>query len=172
MNDRANTPKRGYLGRGLLVVIALAGLGLVAVAGAGYRWFGDQRLHLLLALIASLVLLFAHSWISIYLIGTSRLIAKTVTAHGFDPTEDTVRRRLVRRALPWLVGAAIAVVAAFLSGAFAMIRQGEARPHFWHHAIFFAALALQLPAILAARPGLAETERRVRELDARIDRPS
>ena len=172
MNERANAPERGYLGRGLLVVIALGGLGLAAVAGAGYRWFGDQRLHILLALIVSLILLFAHSWISIYLVGTARLIRKTVAEHGFDPQEDDLRRRLVRRALPWLLVAALGVLAAFASGAFAMIRQGDARPQFWHHAIFFAAFALQFVALYAARPALAETERRIRALDLRIDSSS
>jgi hypothetical protein len=168
MNERANAPKRGYLGRGLLVVIALGGLALVAVAGAGYRWFGDQRLHILLALIVSLLLVFAQLWISIYLVGTSRLIGKTVAAHGFDPAEDDLRRRLVRRALPWLVLGALAVLAAFLSGAYAMVRQGYLHPRYWHHGIFFATLVLQFAALYAARPGLVETERRIRELDGRI----
>lgn len=168
MNERANAPKRGYLGRGLLVVIALGGLGLVSVAGAGYRWFGDQRLHILLALIVSLILLFAQSWISIYLVGTGRLIGKTVKAHGFDPGEDDLRRRLVRRALPWLGVAALGVLAAFSSGAISMIRQGDAQPRLWHHAIFFAAFVLQFAALVAARPGLVETERRIRSLDQRI----
>ncbi len=168
MNERANAPKRGYLGRGLLVVIVLGGLGLVAVAGVGYRWFGDQRLHILLALVVSLLLVFAQSWTSIYLVGTSRLIAKTVSEHGFDAQEDDLRRRLVRRALPWLLVGALAVLAAFLSGAFAMVRQNELHPRYWHHAIFFAALALQFVAAYAARPGLVETERRIRALDGRI----
>ena len=168
MNERANAPKRGYLGRGLLVVIALAGLGLVAVAGAGYRWFGDQRQHILLALVVSLILLFAHCWILIYLAGTARLIGKTVAAHGFDPGEDDLRRRLVRRALPWLLLAALGVLGAFVSGAYAMIRQGEARPLQGHHAAFFAAMALQVAGLFAARPGLIETERRIRALDSRI----
>jgi hypothetical protein len=172
MNERANAPRRGYLGRGLLVVIALGGLGLVAVAGAGYRWFGDARLHVLLALIVSLLLVFAQMWISIYLVGTSRLIKKTVAAHGFDRGEDDLRRRLVRRALPWLVLGAFAVLAAFLSGAFAMIRQGELHPRYWHHGIFFATLVLQFVAAYAARPGLAETERRIRALDGRIGSPT
>ncbi|HEV7669285.1 MAG TPA: hypothetical protein VGS22_12220 [Thermoanaerobaculia bacterium] len=168
MSERGNAPRKGYLGRGLLVVIAFGGLSLVAVAGAGYRWFGDQRLHILLALIVSLLLVFAQSWISIYLVGTSRLIAKTVAAHGFEPQEDELRRRLVRRALPWLLLGAFAVLFAFLSGAFAMIRQGELYPRYWHHAIFFATLVLQFAALYAARPGLAETERRIRALDVRI----
>lgn len=168
MNERANAPKRGYLGRGLLVVIALGGLGLISVAGAGYRWFGDQRLHLLLALFVSLLLVFAQSWILIYLLGTSRLIGKTVAAHGFDGQEDDLRRRLVRRALIWLVLGALAVLFAFLSGVFSMIRQGEAYPRYWHHGIFFVALGLQFAALYAARPGLIETERRVRALDGRL----
>jgi hypothetical protein len=172
MSERANAPRKGYLGRGLLVVIAVFGLGLIAVAGAGYRWFGDQRLHILLALVVSLILLFAHSWISIYLVGTARLIKKTVAEQGFEPVEDDLRRRLVRRALPWLVVAALAVLAVFLSGSLAMVRQGESTPRLWHHAIFFAAFALQFAALYAARPGLVETERRIRALDSRISRSS
>lgn len=168
MNERAKAPQRGYLGRGLLVVIALGGLALVAVAGAGYRWFGDQRLHILLALIVSLILLFAQSWILIYLVGTARLIAKTLKAHGFDPGEDDLRRRRVGKALPWLLVAALGVIAAFSSGAFAMIRQGEVRPQQWHHAIFFAAVALQFATLRVAGPALVETERMIRALDSRI----
>ncbi len=171
MNERANASKRGYMGRGLLVVIAIFGLELVAVAGAGYRWFGDQRLHILLALIASLILLFAHSWISIYLVGTARLISKSVAEHGWDAVEDASRRRFVRRALPWLGVAAVAVLAAFLSGALSMVRDDVSAPRIAHHVIFFVAVALQAVALVTARPALAETERRIRALDARIGSP-
>ncbi len=168
MQNGANTPKRGYLGRGLLVVVGLAAVGLLAVAGGGYHWYGDVRLHVLLALVISLLLLFAHLWMLIYLSGTGRLIRKSVAAHGFDPNEDDLRRRAVRRARLWLPLAALGVLAAFLSGAVAMIRQGELYPRYWHHAIFFAALALQLAALWTARPALMETERRIRALDGRI----
>ena len=170
--SEARPERRGrekYLGRGLLVLIAVAALGLVAVAGAGYHWFGgdpgDRHLHLLLALIASLLLLFAQSWILIYLAGTGRLIGKTAAEGGLDPAANAEARRLRRRALPFLVLAALSVLAAFLSGALAMVGLISNE---LHGAFFFVALVAQAGALWAARPALAETERRIRAIDREV----
>ena len=85
------------MGRALLIVGAMATLGLLASAVVGYLLAGatdaNMPLHVLISLAASLLLLFSHCWIMFYLIGTGKAIKEAVNENGLEPAliEETKR---------------------------------------------------------------------------------
>jgi len=76
------------MGRALLIVGAMATLGLVAAAVLGYMLPGpvgpDMSRHVLVSLASCLLLLFSHCWIMFYLIGTGKAIKDAVNEHKLD----------------------------------------------------------------------------------------
>ena len=63
------------MGRALLVVGWISTAGILAAGVIGYlplATFSKMTPHILLAFIASLLLLFSHCWIMFYLIGTRK----------------------------------------------------------------------------------------------------
>jgi hypothetical protein len=133
----------------VLLILGVAGtLGLVAAAAAGYGMLGgpdpQMHAHALLSLAATLVLMFSHTWIVLYLLATGRVMADTVAARGLDRGVLERARRLRLRALPWLLAAVVALIATFLLGSAAF----SGRILGWlHHGFFYLALLLQIAAI-------------------------
>ena len=74
------------MGRALLMVgwVATGGLLLTAVLGYRVGLQGAMGWHLLAALFSTLLLLFSHSWILFYLIGTGKAIKSAAKEHGLD----------------------------------------------------------------------------------------
>lgn len=157
------------MGRALLVLGVLGTAGLVAVAALGYglgRAADAQvRQHVLLGLAASLLLIFSHTWIVLYMLTTGKVIAQVVRERGYPAELLEQARRLRLRVIPWLLAALTAVAVTFLTGS--AVLSGVVRPAV-HQALFFLALVLQVAAMVAERRVLAEHERLAADLGRRI----
>ncbi len=157
------------MGRALLALGLLGTAGLIAAAVLGYGLKGaadtQVRAHVLLSLAASLVLMFSHTWIVLYLLATGRVISGVVREKGFE-TELLERARRPRlRAIVLLVAALAAVGGTFMSGGGAL--SGTA-PAALHHALFYVTLLLQGGAMFAERRVLADQESLAIELGRRL----
>jgi hypothetical protein len=155
--------------RGALLVLGL--LGTVVLIGAGALGYGlggaaeeQVRSHVLLSLAATLVLIFSHTWIVLYLLATGRVISQAAAERypggaGGDAAVAVLlerARRLRLRALPWLLAAIGALAAAFLTGSAAA---SGSIPAPVHQALFYVTLAAQGAAMLIERRVLAEHDR-------------
>lgn len=152
------------LGRGLLLVGVLAALGFAATAVLGYPLAGNtdpglQR-HILVGLASTLLLLFSHGWILLYLIATGRVIRQT------EPGHVEAARRFKLRCFPPLVLAMALAVATFVLGAGAFTAQAEPAVH---HALFFATLAAQALALWIEWRVLDDNERLLGEIGERLE---
>src|SRR3954469_17990722 len=108
------------MGRALLIVGALATLGVIAAAVVGYTLHGpmDDHMprHVLIGLASSLLLLFSHCWIMFYLIGTGKAIKDAVKERGLDPAFIEETKRFKNQSYPWLMLAMGLVMATFILG--------------------------------------------------------
>src|SRR5215510_12847891 len=109
------------MGRALLIVGAMATLGLLASAVLGYGLASptdpEMPRHVLIALASSLLLLFSHCWIMFYLIGTGKAIKDAVRDHELDPAFAEETKRFKNASYPWLMLAMGLVMATFILGA-------------------------------------------------------
>lgn len=158
------------LGRALLVIGLLAALGVVASAALGYAAPPESEIeqlqpHVLAALAAVLLLLFAHCWILFYLIGTGRALRQVVQEYGLDPALPKEAGRIQGEAVPWLLLAMGLALGTFLLGAGAA---ANALPPWAHHGLAWAALAAQLYALWTERRVLAAHEALIADVDRRI----
>jgi transglutaminase-like putative cysteine protease len=158
------------LGRALLVIGLLAALGIAASAAVGYAAPPASEIeqlqpHVLSALAAVLLLLFAHCWIVLYLIGTGRALRSVVREYGLDPSVMAEAGRLQGEAVPWLLLAMGLALGTFLLGAGAA---ANALPAWVHHGLAWAALAAQLYALWTERRVLAAHEDLIADVDRRI----
>lgn len=155
------------MGRALLVVGWLATAGLVAAGVIGYGWTGPRELglHLMVALITSLLLLFSHTWIMFYLIGTGKAIKTAVTEHDLEPELIEKTREFKNRSYPWLMLAMGVAMALFILGGGVAT---ETLPAWTHQALFFVTLIVQVRTLLVERSVLVENERLMRSLDRRL----
>ena len=157
------------MGRSLLFVGLLGTVALAVAGGLGFGLHspsdpGMQR-HVVAALVASLPVLFSHSWILLYLLGTGKVIGTAVRDGGLDPALLAESRRLRRVCYAWLLLAAGLVAADFLIGG--AVAANAARP--WvHHALFWTAFAAQAIALWAEWRGLTANERLLGEVDGRL----
>ena len=157
------------MGRALLVMGLLGTAGLIAAAALGYSLTGvaaeQVRQHVLLSLAASLVLMFSHTWIVLYMLATGKVISRVVRERGYPEELLEPARRLRLRFIPWLLAAAAAVIATFLTGG--LVLSGGAPPAV-HHLLFYVTLVLQGAAMVAERRVLAEHERLAGDLGRRM----
>jgi hypothetical protein len=148
------------MARALLIFGWLGTAGLIAAAVLGYtapRAADPHALqgHVLMSLGATLVVMFSHTWILLYLLATGRVLSQVAAARGFEPELAERARRLRLRALPWLLVVLAAVTATFLLGGNAF---GGRTAAAIHHALFYVTLVLQLSAMTVERRVLAEHE--------------
>lgn len=104
------------MGRALLVVGWSGAAGLLVSLLLGYSTAeadGGSGLHLQLALVSCLLLLFAHSWILFYLLGTRRAVRSALAEHPRVPAFGDRYGSLLRRS-QWLLWPAIASLLALL----------------------------------------------------------
>lgn len=131
------------MGRALLILGWLATLGLVATAALGFQVTREAGIgsHLLAALLSTLLILFSHSWIMFYLIGTGKAIKEAVAREGLavELVEET--KALKNRSYPWLMLAMVLAMATFILGG--GVDTG-ALPAWLHQAMFFITLLVQL----------------------------
>lgn len=160
------------MGRALLIVGALATIGLLATAVVGYALpepFGTKDLstHLLLGVLASLLLLFSHCWILFYLIGTGKALKQAVAEHGLEPEIVEQTRRFKTRSNPWLMLAILLAMATFVLGGGVVTKMVAG----WvHHALFVATFAAQVWALWVELEVLTANEKLMRSVDRRLRR--
>lgn len=157
------------MGRALLVIGWLATLGLAAAAGLGYAIpvpeLTAARTHIFASLIATLLLVFAHCWIFLYLLGTGRLIRKVVADYGLEDSLIEATRQLHRDLFPPLLTALGLTIATFVLGSGAL---AGGVPAWVHHGLFYATLVVQVRALWVEQRVLADNARRIAGLDARL----
>ncbi|HEX5760195.1 MAG TPA: hypothetical protein VF121_13475 [Thermoanaerobaculia bacterium] len=156
------------MGRALLVVGWMATLGFAGSAAVGYllpRVEEGMRLHVLLGLASSLLLLFSHCWIMFYLIGTGRAIKDAVRTSGLPPELYERTKDFKNRSYPALMLALGLAMATFILGG--GVYTG-AVPLWVHHALFYATLAAQLWALRLEARVLAENDRLMGDINRRL----
>ncbi len=157
------------MGRALLIVGAMATLGVAAAAVVGYTLHGatdtNMPLHVLIGLASSLLLLFSHCWIMFYLIGTGKAIKDAVKENALDPAIVEETKRFKNASYPWLMLAMALVMATFILGG--GVATGSVRT--WvHHVLFYLAVAAQGYALLVEWRVLTENERLMGDVDRRL----
>ena len=157
------------MGRALLAVGVIATLGLIATAVLGYRLPGpaDPAMprHVLAALVASLLLVFSHCWILLYLIATGRAVRQAVREYDVEALVDGEARRLRRKVLPWLLLAVGTALGTFVLGAAVITGAAAAVVH---HVLFYVTLGMQAVALWIESRVLAANERLLGEIDQRL----
>lgn len=141
--------------RSILVVGCLVVAGLVAT---GF-WLGAEQAyipHLLVGLGVTLLALFAHVWVLLFLLATGRLLARGAR-EGVVPDDVLAQAaRLRRRCWPWLGAAVVVVMASFITG-------GGVSTHYIsprvHRTAFWAALVFQAVALWVEGRSLAAHDR-------------
>ncbi len=157
------------MGRSLWFLGALATLGVAVTAGLGYGLHspadpGMPR-HVVAALASSLLLMLSQVWILLYLLATGKVIRDAVREGGLGPAPLITLRHLRRVCYPAILLAMALVMATFLVGG-AVASKGS--PPWVHHALFWAALAVQAVALWIEWWGLAGNERLLVEVDRRL----
>jgi 4-hydroxybenzoate polyprenyltransferase len=161
------------MGRALLIVGAMATLGLIASAVFGYGLDGpagrqvgpEMSRHVLVALASSLLLLFSHCWIMFYLIGTGKAIKEAVRDHGLDPAPVEDTKRFKNESYPWLLLAMGLAMATFILGGGAFT---QAVPVWVHHGLFYLTLAAQARALQLEYRVLNQNERLIQRIDGEL----
>ncbi len=153
------------MGRTLLVLGWLAAIGLLVAAGFGYQAeAGGAAMtpHILIAFFSSLLLLFAHSWVMFFLIGTGKAIREAVGRLRLDEQIIEETKRYKNESYPWIMAALGTVIATFVLGGGAY---AEAIPSWIHHGLFWLTAAVQFKTLVIEGRVLLENDR----LMARID---
>lgn len=157
------------MGRSLWFLGALATVGIAVTAAFGFGLSspadpGMPR-HVVAALASTLLLILAHSWILLYLLGTGKVIRDAVRDGGLDPVPLARSRRLRRICYPAILLAAVLIMATFLVGG-SVAAKGA--PPWVHQALFWAAIAVQAVALWIEWWGLAANESLLVEVDRRL----
>jgi len=154
------------MGRSLLIVGALGTIAVAVAGGLGYGLSSPadagMPTHIVAALVAILMVMFAHSWILLYLLGTGRMIHDTVRTGGLDPALLAESRRLRRVCYACLLAAAALVMATFLVGGAVA---GKGVPPWVHHLLAWVAAAAQGLALWIEWRTLAANERLMGNVD-------
>lgn len=156
------------MGRALLILGWLATLGFVATAFLGYGIADDFELmtsHILLALLASLLVLFSHSWIMFYLIGTGRAIKEAVQENHLEADLIEETKKFKSASYPWLMLAVGLVIATFVVGAGVYT---NVLPRWVHHTLFYLTAVVQGWTLVLEGRVLVANERLMNDIDRRI----
>ena len=148
---------------GLLTLAAVGTLSLLATVLLGYRVPGEVatlKTHFMAALLSTIFLVMAHSFIMFFLIATGVEMKEMEKAAGRG---DSFRRRTVAlksRIFPLLTGALLLVIANFILGAAAHTR---ALPAWVHEVTAWATVATSLAAFARAWRVLGDNNRLIAE---------
>jgi len=160
------------MGRALLIVGAMATLGLAAAAVLGYMLQGpvgsEMSRHVLVALASCLLLLFSHCWIMFYLIGTGKAIKEAVNENGLEPFLIEETKRFKNASYPSLMLAMTLAIATFVLGG--GVATG-AVPSWVHHVLFYATVVVQARALWIENRVLVENERLMADINGRLSGP-
>lgn len=159
------------MGRALLIVGAMATIGLAVTAVLGYFLQGpvgpEMSRHVLVALASCLLLLFSHCWIMFYLIGTGKAIKEAVNEHKLDPNLIEETKRYKNRSYPPLMLAMALAMATFILGGGAAT---GVLPVWIHHVLFWAALAAQARTLWIEKSVLEANEKLMADIDRKLVR--
>jgi hypothetical protein len=148
---------------GLLTLAAVGTVGLLATVLLGYRVPGEVAAlkgHFMAALLSTMFLVMAHSFIMFFLIATGVEMKEMEKARGGG---DSFRRRTIAlksRIFPLLTGALLLVIVNFILGAAAHTR---AVPAWVHEATAWATVATSLAAFARAWRVLGDNNRLIAE---------
>jgi len=164
------------MGRALLIVGAMATLGLIASAVLGYGLEGhvgretapEMSRHVLVALASSLLLLFSHCWIMFYLIGTGKAIKEAVAEHSLEPALIEETKRFKNESYPSLMLAMALAMATFILGGGAAT---GSLPVWIHHGLFWAALVVQARSLWIEKGVLEQNEKLMADIERRVSPP-
>ena len=152
------------MGRALLIVGSLATVGLVATAVVAY--LGQPfTVHVLVALLSSLLLLFSHCWIMFYLIGTGKAIKAAVAEHGLESELVAETRLYKNRSFPWIMLAMGLAMATFILGGGVYM---QAVPTWVHHSLFWITLVVQLRTLWIEQQVLVANHRLMMGINQRL----
>ncbi len=134
------------MGRALLMVGALATLAFIATGVLGYMVVDSPTVdrHVVLGLAAGFLLLFSHSWIMFYLIGTGKVLKEAVAEHGLPEEWIERTKEFKNRSYPWLMIAMGLAMATFILGGGVETR---VLPKWVHWSLFYLAVAAQFRAL-------------------------
>lgn len=153
------------MGRALLILGWLATMAVIATGVMGYLLGGAlTRLtpHVLTGLVASLLLLFAHSWVMFYLIGTGKAIKDAVRENGLDPELAERTKPFKSRSYPWLMIAMGLIIATFVAGGAYV---AGAAPSWIHEVLFYVTCVVQVWTLLLEGRVLMANERLMNEIN-------
>jgi 4-hydroxybenzoate polyprenyltransferase len=156
------------MGRALLIVGWLATLGLAVTAVIGYLLGSSVTAlqpHLLLGLVACLLLLFSHSWVMFYLIGTGKAIKDAVHENHLETELSERTKSFKNRTYPWLMAAMGLAIATFVLGGGYV---AGAVPSWIHVVLFYATLVVQVWALVLEGRVLLQNERLMNEINQRL----
>jgi hypothetical protein len=157
------------MGRALIMVGWLATAGLAATGWLGF-WVRDGasfEIHVLLGLASVLLLLFSHSWIMFYLIGTGKAVKEAVARCSLEARFVQETKDLKNLSYPILMLATGMAMATFIVGG------GVATkliPAWIHQLLFWATLLVQLRALLREGHVLARNRRLMAEVESLAER--
>ena len=155
------------MGRALLMIGWLAALGLLIAGFHGYRVDGTDGLsrHVLLALLASLLLLFSHCWILFYLIGTGKVIKGAVVEYGLDPKILDQIREFKNQTSPWLLLAMILAITTFVLGGAVVTKTV---PAWAHQTLVYVTVVVQIVTLRRETRVLIANERLISDINRRV----
>jgi 4-hydroxybenzoate polyprenyltransferase len=155
------------MGRALLILgwLATAGLLVTGIVGFQVEPVGGLGLHLLVALFSSLLILFSHTWIMFYLIGTGKAVKTAVAEHELDAEYAARTIEFKNRSYPWLMLAMGVVMTTFIIGGGVATRVIPS----WIHAVLFGiALLVQIRSLILEGEVLLANDRLMKEVDQAI----
>ena len=155
------------MGRALLILGWLATVGLLSAGLLGFQVTPESGvgLHLLVALFSSLMILFSHSWIMFYLIGTGKAVKTAVSEHGLDAKYAARTIDFKNRSYPSLMLAMGVVMVTFIIGRGVATRVIPS----WIHALLFgAALLVQIRSLIVEGQVLMANDRLMLEVDRAV----
>ena len=149
------------MGRALLMVGAFATLVLIATGVLGYLVVDSPTVdrHVVLGLGAGFLLLFSHSWIMFYLIGTGKVIKEAVAEHDLPKEWIEKTKEFKNRSYPWLMTAMGLAMATFILGGGV---ETQVLPGWIHWGLFYLTVAAQLQALYLEFVVLTENEELMR----------
>ena len=153
------------MGRALLILGWLSTLGIAATAIIGYLLGTAVRsltVHVLIGLIGSLLLLFAHCWVMFYLIGTGTAIKKAVTENQLDADLSERTKAFKSRSYPWLMLAMALIIATFVAGGAYVAGVG---PSWIHEVLFYVTIGSQVYTLVMEGQVLRANEHLMTEID-------
>jgi hypothetical protein len=147
---------------GWISTIGFLGTGVIGWLAPGSASIG---LHILAALLTSLLLLFSHCWIMFYLIGTGKALRLAVEEHHLDQAIIEETKRFKNLSYPWLMAAMGFAMATFILGG--GVPTG-AIPKWVHQGLFLITLAVQVRTVLIEQSVLSQNWRLLRSTDRKI----